>query len=245
MTYGELKKRMIDFGFEESSYLGDEMATSEFQSSVNQARQTIAQYFPMKGRYDFSQDDKFAERQAEVINAIERQYQEGIITEEQRDAMIAEYKSKTTLHRINLKDKTENNASGETVPITFDGVFDNFDKMQVIVDGKVYPFGDYTIEQGYIVVLSYALAGDYTIFFEKGITLIDSNTQDDFDIEIDPEAEHLVPLLASYHAWLDDDMQKAVLYYNEYEQERNNLMQQINERKNQPKARIVGGWKWH
>ena len=148
-------------------------------------------------------------------------------------------------HRINLKDKTENNASGETVPITFDGVFDNFDKMQVIVDGKVYPFGDYIIEQGYIVVLSYALAGDFTIFFEKGITLIDSNTQDDFDIEIDPEAEHLVPLLASYHAWLDDDMQKAVLYYNEYEQERNNLMQQINERKNQPKARIVGGWKWH
>ena len=210
MTYGELKRRMIDFGFEESDYLSDPMAESEFRSSVNQARQTIAQYFPTIGRYDFAQDG-----------------------------------TAVGLHKINLKDKTENNTDGETVSITFDGIYDNFDSMQIIQDGKVNPFGDYTIEQGNIIVLSYAIKGSFTIFFEKGITLIGEDTQDEFDIEIAPEYEHLVPLLASYHAWLDDDIQKATMYYNEYEQERNSLQAKLNEQKNKAKARVVGGIRWH
>ena len=54
-----------------------------------------------------------------------------------------------------------------------------------------------------------------------------------------------MPLLASYHAWLDDDMQKAVLYYNEYEQERDRTLTRWQERNAKSKARIVGGIRWH
>jgi len=205
MTYGELKQRMTDFGFEDSTYLADPTAMSEFISSINQARQTISQVFPTKGRYDFVQDG-----------------------------------TQTGLHRIDMKNKTDNEGD-----IEFAGTFDSMDSMQMIIDGQVYPFSDYTLEQGYIVVLNYAVIGTFSIFFEKGISLIDLTTPDDFDIEIDQEAEHLVPLLASYHAWLDDDPEKATLYYNEYEQERNILQAKWEERKTKPKARIVGGIRWH
>ena len=245
MTFAELRQRMLDFGFEEQEYLSEAITTSEFISSINQARQTIAQYFPQQGRYDFTQDDKFAERQAAAIEAIDEQYHDGIITKEERDALIAEYKSKTILHKIDLVAKTENNAEGEIVPITFDGTFDSFDNMQIVQNGNVLPFSDYTIEQDHIVVLNYALAGTFTIFFEKGVSLFTVSTPDETDIEIHPEAEHLVPLLASYHAWLDDDMQKAVLYYNEYEQERDRILTRWQERNAKSKARIVGGIRWH
>lgn len=210
MTFAELRQRMLDFGFEEQEYLSEAITTSEFISSINQARQTIAQYFPQQGRYDFTQDG-----------------------------------TGTGLHRIDLQNKTENNAEGEIVPITFNGTFDNFDNMQVIQDGRIYPFSDYTIEQGHIIVINYALAGTFTIFFEKGVSLFTVSTPDEADIEIHPEAEHLVPLLASYHAWLDDDMQKAVLYYNEYEQERDKILTRWQERNAKSKARIVGGIRWH
>jgi len=210
MTFAELRQRMLDFGFEEQEYLSEAITTSEFISSINQARQTIAQYFPQQGRCDFTQDG-----------------------------------TGTGLHRIDLQNKTENNAEGETVPITFDGTFDSFNNMQIIQNGNALPFSDYTIEQDHIVVLNYALAGTFTIFFEKGVTLFTVSTPDEADIEIHPEAEHLVPLLASYHAWLDDDMQKAVLYYNEYEQERDKILTRWQERNAKSKARIVGGIRWH
>lgn len=210
MTYGELKQRMTDFGFEEATYTSDPMALSEFISSINQARQTIAQYFPVKGRYDFVQDG-----------------------------------TETGLHKIDLLNKTETDAEGETVPITFDGTFNSFDSMQMITGGQVYPFGDYTLEEGHIVVLNYALKGSFTIFFDKGVSLITEDTADGADIGIHHEAEHLVPLLASYHAWLDDDIQKATMYYNQFEQERNQIVAKWNERKAKTKARIVGGIKWH
>ena len=210
MTYEELKKRMIDFGFEESTYLTDPMALSEFHSSINEARQIISQSVPLIGRYDFVQDG-----------------------------------TATGLHRIDLKAGTENDPDGEIVPISLDGSFDKIDSMQIIYDGRPFPFSDYTLEQGHIVVLNYALVGSFTIFYAKGITLINGDTPDDFDIQIDYEAEHLFPLLAAYHAWLDDDIQKATMYYNEYEQELNRILQTRAERQNKVKARIVGGIKWH
>lgn len=210
MTFAELRQRMLDFGFEEQDYLSDPMTTSEFIESINHARQTISQYFPQEGRYDFVQDG-----------------------------------TATGLHKIDLQEKTENDVEGNIVPISFNGTFDSFDSMQVIQNGRVQSFGDYTIEQGHIIVLNYALEGSFTIFFERGVTLFTISTQDNADIEIHPEAEHLVPLLASYHAWLDDDMQKAVLYYNEYEQERNNLQALWKDRAAKGKARIIGGLRWH
>lgn len=210
MTWGELKTIMIDFGFEEESYLIDPMAASEFRSSVNEARRIISQYVPLIGRYDFTQDG-----------------------------------TATGLHRINLKTGKENNTEGQEVDIVYDGMFDKMDSFQIIVNGQPFPFSDYTIEQGCIVVLNYAIKGDFTIFYAKSITPVTVSTEDDFDLQMDYEVEHLLPLLASYHAWLDDDIQKATMYYNEYEQEMTKILERRAERNNKVKARIVGGVKWH
>ena len=35
---------------------------------------------------------------------------------------------------------------------------------------------------------------------------------------------YMIPLLASYYVWLDDDVEKAVYYYNMYDNERNNII---------------------
>ena len=209
MTYEELKNIMIDFGFEEDDYLQEAMTTSEFRSSVNQARRTITQYVPKIGRYDFTQDG-----------------------------------TATGLHRIDLINGTENNPEGEIVPITYDGRYDKMEEMRIIKDGTSYPFNDYTVEQGSIVVLNYALAGNFTIFYAQGIDDITADTPDTFDLQMEYEVEHLVPLLAAYHAWLDDDVQKAVMYYNEYEQLLKDIMERRNAEKAKPKVRIVGGLKW-
>lgn len=259
MTYEELKKRMIDFGFEESTYLTDPMAISEFQSSINQARQTISQAVPLIGRYDFVQDNEYSKRVEEerkeydaLYQALEEQYRSGEITEEEYKAQKAQLDNQwetwlksVRLHKINLRTCKDNAPDGTERTITIDGKFDRMDGVQIVQNGNVIPFSDYTLEQGCIVVLDYALAGSFTIFYAKGIDLIDTDTTDDFDIQIDYEAEHLVPLLAAYHAWLDDDIQKATMYYNEYEQELNRILQARAERQNKVKARVVGGIRWH
>ena len=49
---------------------------------------------------------------------------------------------------------------------------------------------------------------------------------------------HLIPLLAAYYLWLDDDERKAVQYYNNYETE----LSQIIQNENMPKMRVVTEW---
>jgi len=56
------------------------------------------------------------------------------------------------------------------------------------------------------------------------IISIDIDTDDDFDIEIPNKLLVLVPLLASHYVWLDDDIEKAVTYWNEYDSLKNELM---------------------
>lgn len=71
------------------------------------------------------------------------------------------------------------------------------------------------------------------------ITPFTETTVDDFVIEM-PELVHkLIPYLAAYHIWLDDDERKAVYYYNIYNDLRDEI---INEYTRARTAQIVGGY---
>ena len=70
--------------------------------------------------------------------------------------------------------------------------------------------------------------------------IVDS-TPDDFVIELPDNLLGLVPLLAAHFVWLDDDIQKAINYYNDYEDFRQKI---LNACLGDTRATITGGIRW-
>ena len=70
--------------------------------------------------------------------------------------------------------------------------------------------------------------------------IVDS-TPDDFVIELPDNLLVLVPLLAAHFVWFDDDVQKAVNYYNDYEDFRQKI---LNACLGDTRATITGGIRW-
>lgn len=81
--------------------------------------------------------------------------------------------------------------------------------------------------------------GSFRVYYYKLPTQITANTPNSFELELPLVAHNLVPLLASYYLWLDDDERKAVMYKNDYEEARAIALQ----RKKPPRAKVeVGKW---
>ena len=70
--------------------------------------------------------------------------------------------------------------------------------------------------------------------------IVDS-TPDDFVIELPDNLLVLVPLLAAHFVWLDDDIQKSINYYNDYEDMRQKI---LNSCLGDTRATITGGIRW-
>ena len=71
--------------------------------------------------------------------------------------------------------------------------------------------------------------------------LINDLTEDDFVIELPDNLLVLVPLLAAHFVWLDDDIQKSINYYNDYEDMRQKI---LNSCFSDVKATVTGGIGW-
>lgn len=70
------------------------------------------------------------------------------------------------------------------------------------------------------------------------IPRIDSDYSDDDYVYYPDVVDPLYPLLAAHYAWLDDDLTKATIYWNEYD----DLKDQIIAMASRPrKAEIIGG----
>ena len=101
-------------------------------------------------------------------------------------------------------------------------------------------FTEYEIEMDHIVVIKVDdYDGSFRIYYNKLCTQVDSSTQDDFVPELPLAAHHLIPLLASYYLWMDDDERKAVQYKNDFDEALGITMQKLNK----PRA-VVEGNKW-
>lgn len=100
-------------------------------------------------------------------------------------------------------------------------------------------FGDYQIEMGHTIVIKVDdYAGMFRIYYNKQCTDISSSTVDAFVPELPNKVHHLIPLLAAYYLWLDDDAAKAAQYYNMYETE----LALITQKENAPRMRVVTEW---
>lgn len=67
--------------------------------------------------------------------------------------------------------------------------------------------------------------------------MITEDTAEDDRINLADNLQPLLPLLAAYHIWLDDDITKAMTYWNEYDQ----LKQQIFAVCNRPRNAVIEG----
>jgi hypothetical protein len=70
------------------------------------------------------------------------------------------------------------------------------------------------------------------------IMKIDEDTLDDDYINVPDVLVPLYTLLAAHYAWLDDDLTKATIYWNEYDDLKNQIMANANRPR---KATITGG----
>lgn len=66
---------------------------------------------------------------------------------------------------------------------------------------------------------------EYLIFYTRMYTPVDNNTTDDFEFELDADLHVLIPLLAAFYVWQDDEERKADKLYNDYEMKRNDIVQ--------------------
>lgn len=74
------------------------------------------------------------------------------------------------------------------------------------------------------------------------ITKITENTADSAKINVPDVLVPLYTLLAAHYAWLDDDITKATIYWNEYDDLKNQIIGNINRPR---RATIIGGIGWN
>ena len=109
-----------------------------------------------------------------------------------------------------------------------------------IDDGDVYKlFGDYEIESADTLVIPGNVNGTFKVFYRAEHTAYTGDdSMDDVQIPLKKVTHHLVPLLAAYFVWLDDDATKAAQYYNLYEQEKNSILGDVQK----PRMRVATEW---
>lgn len=115
-------------------------------------------------------------------------------------------------------------------------------KPYIKASGKVIYLNEYFHEEENKLLLN-ASDGLEKVYvpYKVAPTKITEDTEADFEIELDETVQPLLPLLASYFIWLDDDSTKATLYYNNYDDLKNQILANNEERST---LEFVGGIAW-
>lgn len=100
-------------------------------------------------------------------------------------------------------------------------------------DTELYKrFNDYEIESGDTVIIDADNTyGEFRIFYKaehEHFTGIETQLAEEIPLPL--RAHFLVPLLAAYYVWLEDEPSKAAQYYNLYEQKAASLIAQTTDK---------------
>ena len=126
-----------------------------------------------------------------------------------------------------------------------DDLFLDFADMPVLFerDGAAFytKFGDYEIEaDNTLVINADKNKGSFRVFYKVAHdTFTGKTSQLKEDLPLQLKVHHLVPLLASYYVWNEDEPTKAAQYLNLFESEKAELKEQALARKF--KVRVVSG----
>lgn len=83
---------------------------------------------------------------------------------------------------------------------------------------------DYKLENDNILKLKGDKRGQFEVWYKVYPIPITSDTEDSFELEFENVACEIIPYLMGFRLWLDDDMQRAVLYQNTAEDLINKLI---------------------
>lgn len=90
-------------------------------------------------------------------------------------------------------------------------------------------FTEFEIEMDRILVIKADdYKGSFRVYYNKLCTQLTPETPNDFVPELPLAAHHLIPLLASYYLWMDDDERKAFEYRNDFEEKLAITLQKTN-----------------
>lgn len=119
-------------------------------------------------------------------------------------------------------------------------MFDSIDRIVVDTASGIETFVNYDIEDDHILVLNPSVNDTLLVYFNERILPVGGKNED-YKVQVVYQCEPLVGLLAAHYVWLDDDERKAILYWNEYDQ----LKEEILAKALKPRAKVVGGLRWH
>lgn len=104
-------------------------------------------------------------------------------------------------------------------------------------DTEMYTsFANYDIEAGDTLVIDQdEHKGEFRVFYKSAHTPF-TGTQTGVEVPLPQKVHHLVPLLAAYYVWLEDEPSKAAQYYNLYEQKKQEMQAGV-----KPRMRILEG----
>lgn len=105
-------------------------------------------------------------------------------------------------------------------------------------NGMYVRFADYEIETSDTLVIDCEKnKGRFRIFYIAEHPKFTADSLDEEEILLPKKAQHLLPLLASYYVWLEDEPAKAAQYYNLYESRLNDVLANTVK----PRAKILTG----
>lgn len=107
------------------------------------------------------------------------------------------------------------------------------------INGAFKPISDFDIIDRHILRLPAEDTTEYTIYYNKLYTPITEETPPETEIELDEDLHILVPLLAAFYVWQDDEERKADKWYNDYETKRNDII--AKEKLNKVVAMVIEG----
>lgn len=91
------------------------------------------------------------------------------------------------------------------------------------------------------LILDGRIAGRFIIWFKRIPKKILAETEAETELELDYDVQPLLPLLAAHYVWLDDDERKADRYWNQYDDLKNQILE--NSRR-MPQVNMEGGFAW-
>lgn len=124
-------------------------------------------------------------------------------------------------------------------------IFDDIERVILNTENGIETYSEYDFILGKILILNPGLKKQWydekedkyryslSVIYRKRIPRITENFTGELPIEY--VCEPLLGLLTAHYVWLDDDVQKATMYFNEYDM----VKQEVYAKVQQPKGRIV------
>lgn len=212
MNYAEIKQNLISLGFAEDTDYEEFEELGYTYDAINRAISQINTIFPYVATYEFEIDNSEDDILYLHMDRIDKDF--------------LSFADTPVFYAKN--EKSDDGYEEVALYKAFSGFDVERDNTLVIDTEKIH--GNTTDSNLY---------WSFRVFYNKRCTQISSDTSDSFIPEIPLKTHHLVPLLAAYYLWLDDDERKATQYYNMYETELSMVLQ----KQNQPRMKVIPN-KW-